>query len=427
MSSTSSRPSWPGARSSLTTCGSTRRPSTTPSSPSPGGNSTPRRFEHVTTHHPDADRSQGVSPGADGRLLGPRVPVAPVARPGPGVPRRPGVQRRPRRSALGRPLRADGDRPRPRHAGGVDAADDPGHVPRTRNPAAHVHHPGAPGAAGAVPAPHPRRSGGGRIGDEHPPRLGAVRRGASRRSRRIRRGVRARYGGFVRHRPPHRGTRPDRIVGSGHRHGRLLPAPVLRRRLLPDAGDARRAPHDQRAHSLRSGRAVAGRGVGRAERRDSYSRRHGSVRHGVRPVRRAPLPVGMSHEAFPSRERSFWERGLDLAAAYGPFLTLAVGTAFAFAVPNESPPLVITGVVALAASWIYFVYPRGDLDDRQGQLRVYYAGYIVLAAVLIGLHPFFFIFPVAAFFQAYLLKPPPVTFAAVLAASLVVNSLIVRD
>ena len=71
--------------------------------------------------------------------------------------------------------------------------------------------------------------------------------------------------------------------------------------------------------------------------------------------------------------------------------------------------------------------PRGDLDDRQGQLRVYYAGYIVLAAVLIGLHPFFFIFPVAAFFQAYLLKPPPVTFAAVLAASLVVNSLIVRD
>lgn len=135
----------------------------------------------------------------------------------------------------------------------------------------------------------------------------------------------------------------------------------------------------------------------------------------------------MSHEAFPSRERSFWERGLDLAAAYGPFLTLAVGTAFAFAVPNESPPLVITGVVALAASWIYFVYPRGDLDDRQGQLRVYYAGYIVLAAVLIGLHPFFFIFPVAAFFQAYLLKPPPVTFAAVLAASLVVNSLIVRD
>ncbi|HEX7098239.1 MAG TPA: sensor histidine kinase [Acidimicrobiia bacterium] len=134
----------------------------------------------------------------------------------------------------------------------------------------------------------------------------------------------------------------------------------------------------------------------------------------------------MSSGAAPSRERSGWERGLDLAAAYGPLVTLAVGTAFAFAVPNETSPFLIAGLVALAASWVYFVYPRGALD-RQGRLRVYYLGYMVLAVVLISLHPFFFIFPVAAFFQAYLLKPPPVTFAAVLLASLVVNSLIVRD
>lgn len=134
----------------------------------------------------------------------------------------------------------------------------------------------------------------------------------------------------------------------------------------------------------------------------------------------------MSDTALPSRERSFWERGLDSAAAYGPFVTLALGAAFAFAVPNETPPLLIAGLVALAASWIWLAYPR-RAPDRQGQLRLYYLGYMVLAAVLIGVHPFFFIFPVAAFFQAYLLKPVPVTFLAVLVASVVVNSLIVRD
>src|SRR5690606_41527126 len=98
----------------------------------------------------------------------------------------------------------------------------------------------------------------------------------------------------------------------------------------------------------------------------------------------------MSDTALPSRERSFWERGLDSAAAYGPFVTLALGAAFAFAVPNETPPLLIAGLVALAAPWFLRAYPR-RAPVRHAHMLLISLGYRDHAYVLHDHVPVYFI------------------------------------
>lgn len=135
-----------------------------------------------------------------------------------------------------------------------------------------------------------------------------------------------------------------------------------------------------------------------------------------------------SSEPTPTdRTASAWEKGLDWAARYGPYVTLGLGTALVLAMREDQGVLATLGLAVAAGMWVGLLGPRGGGQESQLRLRIYLAGYLALAAVMMAHHPLFLIFPVAAFFQVHLLKPPPVTFLGVLATSMVVNGLIITS
>lgn len=133
-------------------------------------------------------------------------------------------------------------------------------------------------------------------------------------------------------------------------------------------------------------------------------------------------------ETTPLTDPSGWEKGLDYATKYAPYVTLAIGVVLAFLgrEPDQNL-LVTTGLVALAGGWIYFMFTlvRGAMGEWQA--RIYYLGYILICVGLMVYHPLFFVVAIAAFFQVHLLKPPVITFIGVFLASLVVNGLILTD
>jgi hypothetical protein len=74
----------------------------------------------------------------------------------------------------------------------------------------------------------------------------------------------------------------------------------------------------------------------------------------------------------------------------------------------------VTLVVVVTAAWTYFLHTRlGGLtpdipaEDRavQRRVRVYFAGMLALGALLMAMHPLFFIYVITGFFHANLHSP----------------------
>lgn len=126
-------------------------------------------------------------------------------------------------------------------------------------------------------------------------------------------------------------------------------------------------------------------------------------------------------------EQSRWELGFDLVADYGPYLTLAIGTILSLVSPEEGRNRLVTiGLATVALAWVYTMFTRaGPRRDSQLWMRIYFAGLIVLSAVMMLHDGIFFVFVITGFFHSFLLKPAPVGFLGVLATSLVINSMII--
>ncbi len=127
-------------------------------------------------------------------------------------------------------------------------------------------------------------------------------------------------------------------------------------------------------------------------------------------------------------ESGAWETPFDMVLEWAPWATLLVGLVLevlnAIGDPSRLP--LTLGLAALAAGWVLFMYTRaGPRREDQRWMRVYIAGLIVIGALMMYYRPGFFPFVITGFIHAFLLKPAPVAFVAVLLNSLVINSRIV--
>lgn len=127
---------------------------------------------------------------------------------------------------------------------------------------------------------------------------------------------------------------------------------------------------------------------------------------------------------------SEWERRYERAFVWIPYLTLLIGAILSQFRPQPWSERVVTfGIVLVAGAWTWLIASSvgPTLRERQGRIRIYFVGFLMLAVWLITRDPLFFVYAITGFFHAYLLRPWAVSFSGVAATSLVVNSLILLD
>src|SRR5262245_65895921 len=135
----------------------------------------------------------------------------------------------------------------------------------------------------------------------------------------------------------------------------------------------------------------------------------------------------MSTEHTPGTDtKPGWERFGDAMLDWGAFILLTFATFLG--VSAGSPDLVwrlTTLAIALgAAVWIYVFYTRRPMPNREHLLRldVFFVGLLVFTTVLMLRHPLFFIFMIAGFFYATVLRPLPLAVVGVVATAGLINT-----
>ncbi len=127
------------------------------------------------------------------------------------------------------------------------------------------------------------------------------------------------------------------------------------------------------------------------------------------------------------RDRS-WDGLSDAMLDVGGYALLAVGTILAVLLgePDLVWRLTTLAIALMAAVWIYVGYTRLPRPRRERQVRllVFWVGVVLLASILMVRQPMFFIFMIAGFFYASVLRPFPVAVAAIAVTSILVNSLL---
>ncbi len=113
----------------------------------------------------------------------------------------------------------------------------------------------------------------------------------------------------------------------------------------------------------------------------------------------------------------------------GGYVLLALATVLALLADGADPAWWLTTVaLALAAAaWIYVGYtrlPRAASRASGAGSWCSSSACVVLASILMLRQPLFFIFMIAGFFYATVLRPYPVAVAAISATSVLVNSLL---
>ncbi len=135
-------------------------------------------------------------------------------------------------------------------------------------------------------------------------------------------------------------------------------------------------------------------------------------------------------ESEPLSAHSRWERWYDVAFAWVPYVTLLIGCVLSqFRAQPWSERAVTLAIVLLAGVWTWAIASGQGPSFRtqQRRIRIYFVGFLGLAAWLIVRDPLFFVYAITGFFHAYLLRPWLVSFAGVAATSVVINSLILLD
>src|SRR5262245_4441763 len=116
---------------------------------------------------------------------------------------------------------------------------------------------------------------------------------------------------------------------------------------------------------------------------------------------------------------------------WGGYVLLAFATFLGvIAGPNGNPDwgwrLTTLAIAAGAAAWMFALYTRRPLPNTEHRLRIdiFFVGLLVVASILMLRQPLFFIFMIAGFFYATVLRPLPLAVVGVAATSILINSLI---
>ena len=123
-----------------------------------------------------------------------------------------------------------------------------------------------------------------------------------------------------------------------------------------------------------------------------------------------------------------WDGFSDAMLSVGGYVLLVTGTILSILLGDADPAWRATtlAIAVVAAVWIYVGYTRlpRPRRDHQGRLLVFWIGVVLLASILMIREPLFFIFMIAGFFYASVLRPFAVAVAAIAVTSILVNSLI---
>lgn len=123
-----------------------------------------------------------------------------------------------------------------------------------------------------------------------------------------------------------------------------------------------------------------------------------------------------------------WERWSKALVAWAPYVTLGIAVVLSLIRPGQtwrvrSETAVLVG---LAAAWVWFMYTRAPQPpSRQpGRMAVYFAGLLAIASGLMLRQPIFFVFMIAGFLHASVLRPWPLAVLGCAATSFLINTLI---
>jgi signal transduction histidine kinase len=122
-----------------------------------------------------------------------------------------------------------------------------------------------------------------------------------------------------------------------------------------------------------------------------------------------------------------WERFGKCLVDWTPYATLAIAVPLGLLQPGQSGAsrLGTALLAALAAAWVFAIYTRAPAPrlEHPLRMRLYFAGLLALASVLMRRQPVFFVFMISGFFQAPVLRPWPVAMLGVAATSFLINTL----
>jgi signal transduction histidine kinase len=131
---------------------------------------------------------------------------------------------------------------------------------------------------------------------------------------------------------------------------------------------------------------------------------------------------------MPADSKPGWERFGDAMLDWGGFVLLGFATLLGISAGDPDPVWRLTtlAIAAGAAIWIFVLYTRRPQPNSEHLLRLdlFFVGLLVFATVLMLRHPLFFIFMIAGFFYATVLRPLPLAVVGVFATSVLINTLI---
>jgi signal transduction histidine kinase len=135
-----------------------------------------------------------------------------------------------------------------------------------------------------------------------------------------------------------------------------------------------------------------------------------------------PQTTAAARQAGPDWDR-LWERALVIL----PWPLLVVPAVISLANPEQTGAgrVIILGLVAAAAVWVYFGHTRLNPERRNqtGPMLVYFIGLLALAVALMTQDLLFLLFAITGFFHAFQLNPWPLGVGGIFATSVVINTM----
>jgi signal transduction histidine kinase len=123
-----------------------------------------------------------------------------------------------------------------------------------------------------------------------------------------------------------------------------------------------------------------------------------------------------------------WERFGDALLDWGGYVLLALATVIGLTAGSDDLSWRITtlAIAVGAGVWLYVMYSRAPIPrvQQRARMRIFFVGLLAFAAVLMLRHSLFFVFMIAGFFYATMLRPFALAVVVVAASSILINTLI---
>lgn len=140
------------------------------------------------------------------------------------------------------------------------------------------------------------------------------------------------------------------------------------------------------------------------------------------------IPANGAGESRSLTALTAWEAWIDSTLRWMPYALLVLSLGLSqFGDKSVSDRLIEAGLTALAAAWTWATFTRRGRATTvgQGALRIYFAGFVVLALLLVLRSPVFLVYGLTGFFHASLLRPWPAAFLGIGVAGFIVHAHIV--